>query len=157
MNTLNEQHTNDPKKVQLYLDRVSDLFSQIKTWFKGELEIATDVIQVGEPLGTYEAPSLIIREKGKEDILANITPKGAGVILTEGMLEMKGWLDRIHLDYMNKGGPQVTLVPGKIQPVFKGINQEGWYWIVDPVTKTTRFADKALLLEMITWVSDHEF
>lgn len=156
MNTINEQHTND-KKIQLYLDRVTNLFSQIKAWFKGELEIATYVIQVGEPLGTYEAPALTIRGSGKEDILANITPKGAGIILTEGMLEMKGWLDRIHLDYMNKGGPLVTLVPGKTRPVFKAINQDGWYWIVDPVTKTTHFTDKASLLEMITWVSDHEF
>ena len=41
MNTINEQHTDDPKKVQLYLERVSDLFSQVQTWFKGELEIAT--------------------------------------------------------------------------------------------------------------------
>ena len=46
MNTINEQYTND-QKIQLYLNRVSDLFSQIKTWFKGELEVATDTIKVG--------------------------------------------------------------------------------------------------------------
>ena len=140
MNTINEQHTNDPK-VYLYLERVSDLFSQINSWFQGELEIATGTVQIKEPVGTYEAPTLSVREKGQQEILANITPKSAGVILTEGMIEMKGWLDRIHLDYMTKGGPQVTLVPGKTRPVFKAINQDGWYWIV----------------EMITWVSDHEF
>ncbi len=65
MNTINEQYTND-QKIQLYLNRVSDLFSQIKTWFKGELEVATDTIKVQETLGTYEVPTLSIREKVKK-------------------------------------------------------------------------------------------
>ncbi|MEK8017794.1 MAG: hypothetical protein VSS75_013055 [Candidatus Parabeggiatoa sp.] len=157
MNTLNEQHTNDPTKVKLYLVRVSDLFSQIKTWFQGELEVATDTIQIKEPAGNYEAPTLSLREKGQAEILANIIPQSAGVILTEGMIEINGGLDQIHLEYMSKGGPQVTLEPGNTRPMFNGVNQNGWYWIVDPVTRTTRFTDKASLLEMITWVSDHDF
>jgi len=61
MNTLNEQHTDAPKKVQLYLERVSDLFSQIKTWFQGKLEVATDTIQIKEPAGNYEAPTLFVK------------------------------------------------------------------------------------------------
>ncbi len=157
MNTLNEQHTDDPKKVQLYLRRVSDLFSQIKTWFQGELEVATDTIQIKEPAGNYEAPTLSIREKGQAEILANLIPKSAGTILFEGMIEINGGLDQIHLEYMAKGGPQVTLTQGNTYPMLNGINQNGWYWIVDPVTKKTCFTDKASLLEMITWVSDHEF
>jgi len=158
MNTLNEQHTDDPKKVQLYLERVSDLFSQVQTWFKGELEIATaDTIQIKEPAGIYEAPTLSIREKGQTEILANLIPKSSGTILFEGTIEINGGLDQIHLEYMTKGGPQVTLTPGNTYPMLNGVNQNGWYWIVDPVTRTTRFTDKASLLEMITWASDHEF
>jgi hypothetical protein len=156
MNTINEQQANK-QKIQLYLGRVNDFFSQINDWFKDDLEVTTFPIQVGETLGTYEAPAIDIREKGQTESLANITPKGANVILTEGMLEMKGWIDRAHFDYMINGGPQVTMVPGKKLPMFKGINQDGWYWIVNPVTRTTRFADKSLLLELITLVSDHEF
>ncbi len=89
--------------------------------------------------------------------MVNLTPKSAGVILTEGMIEMKGWLDRIHLEYMTNGGPQVTLVPGNTRPMFKDVNQNGWYWIEDPITRTTHFVDKAFLMRLITWVSDHEF
>ena len=156
MNTLNEQHTDDPTKVQLYLERVNDLFSQIKTWFQGELEIVTDTIQIREPAGSYEAPTLSIREKGQTEILANLIPKSSGTTLFKGMIEIKGWLDRIHLDYMTKGGPKVTLTPGNTYQMLNGVDQNGWYWIVDPVTRTTRFTDKTSLLEMITWVSDHE-
>lgn len=156
MNMLNEQHTEDPTKVQLYLERVNDLFSQIKTWFQGELEVTTDKIQIREPAGTYEAPTLSIREKGQTEILANLMPKCTDVFLTGGTIEMNGWLDQIYLEYMTKGGPEVTLTPGNTYPMFNGIDQNGWYWIVDPVTRTTRFTDKSSLLEMITRVSDHE-
>ncbi len=156
MNTINEQHS-DNQKVQIYLRRVSDLFTQIQTWFQGELDVAMDTIQIKEPAGNYEAPTLSLREIGKTEILANLIPKSSGTILFEGMIEIKGWLDTIDLDYMTKGGPQVTLTPGNTYPMFNGVNQDGWYWIVDPVTRTTRFTDKASLLEMMTWVSDHEF
>jgi len=94
------------------LERVSDLFSQVQTWFKGELEIATaDTIQIKEPAGIYEAPTLSIREKGQTEILANLIPKSSGTILFEGTIEINGDLDQIHLEYMTKGGPQVTLTP----------------------------------------------
>jgi len=97
---------------------VSDLFSQIKTWFQGELEVATDSIQIKEPAGNYEAPTLSLREKGQAEILANLRPKSAVVILTEGMIEINGGLDQIHLEYMTNGGPQVTLKPGNTRPMF---------------------------------------
>jgi hypothetical protein len=157
MNTLNEQHTHDEQKVQLYLERVSDLFSQVKTWFHGEFEVTTDKIKIKEPAGNYEAPTLSIREKGQTETLVNLIPKSSGTLLFKGTIEINGWLDHIYLEYMAKGGPQVTLTPGNTYPMLNGINQNGWYWIVDPVTRTTRFTDKASLLEMITWVSDHEF
>ncbi|KHD11402.1 hypothetical protein PN36_10995 [Candidatus Thiomargarita nelsonii] len=86
MNTINDQQIVE-KKVELYLERVNDFYSQIKDWFKDELEVATYPIQVGEPLGTYEAPALGIRDK--EETLANLTPKGATVILAEGLLPQK--------------------------------------------------------------------
>ncbi len=154
MNTINNPET-DEKKLELYLKRVDDLFSQIREWFKDDLEVATYPIQVGEPLGRYEAPALLIRDNA--ETLANLTPKGATVILAEGLLELKGWLDKVQLDYMTGNGPQVFKNNDKTQSVYQGINRDGWYWIESPITKKARFVDKTLLLKLITLVSDHEF
>ena len=157
MDAINEQQVNE-QKVQVYLERVNDFFNQIKNWFKDELEVTTYPVQVDEILGIYEAPAIDIREKGQTELLANITPKGATVILAEGLLEIKGWLDTDHLNYMVDGGFQVTdAYSGKKRPTFKGVNQDGWYWIDDPRTHKVHFVDKTRLLELITLVSDHEF
>ena len=86
MKTQNEQQA-DGQKVQLYLHRVNDFFSQIKEWFKDELAVETTAVQVGETLGTYETLALSIRDKSQNKSLAKITPKGASVPLAKGLLE----------------------------------------------------------------------
>ena len=82
--------------------------------------------------------------------LAFIKPNGASVIGGEGLIEIEGLLaGKEYLLYMRNSKKGASL--------YKGINQDGWYWIEDSRRNRAHLLDKSLLLDIITLVSDYEF
>jgi len=100
-------------------------------------------------------PTLAIQTAAGEE-LATLKPVGADVLLAEGMIEVTGWLDHDYVLYLLAGGP-TFLDPTRIKhPYYKGIGEEGWYWNNRLNTHPLRL-NSSSLLQLITWVSDHEF
>lgn len=146
MNMVVEQQNAEAKK-HLYLQRVNQLYAKIGNWLQDEpLILENGEIEVIEALGKYKAPQLTIKtQKGEQ--LAELKPTGASVLLAEGTIEVKGWLDRGYVVYMLASNPQT----------FYNIKVDGWYWQEQRLNTEPHFLNKTWLLQLITWVSDHEF
>ncbi len=149
MNMIIEEQQQDVQiKQQIYLQRVNQLYANIKNWLQDEPlileESKTDVI---EALGHYQAPKLSIKTQAGEQ-LAEFKPTGTSALLAEGSIDVKGWLDREYVVYMLESHPQT----------YYKIDADGWYWQEQRVDVDPHFLDnKTTLLQLITWVSDYEF
>ncbi len=132
-----------------YLQRVNQLYTNIQHWLQNQpLQIHVSDLEIEEVLGRYQVPQLAIATT-QGDLLAEFQPAGAAVMLAEGAIEVKGWLDQEYLVYMKHSDPQTF---------YTGIERDGWYWIEQRLAATTHFiSDKNSLLQLITWVSDYEF
>ncbi len=147
------------QNLQTYLERVNVFFRQIQDWFAAEFDVMTSSISLRERGHTYEAPVLTIRERGQEEVLATLKPVGAFVVRVAGLIEIRGWVDRAHLDYMTTEDRFLVTEAstGLKRHTYLGVNQAGWYWVEDPRTRQAYLVDKTVLLKLITLVSDHEF
>jgi hypothetical protein len=158
-----EEYQLAEQKKQVYLTRVNQLFSNIKHWLKDEARVEQQEIEVTEKFtGTYTVPSLSISTQAGQE-LAEIKPKGAYVILAEGLVDIEGGFGREHITYMVDGGPySYRPLPENTtqffkKPMFKGIKEDAWYWVEDSRLDRANAIDKELLRELITLVSDYEF
>ncbi len=160
-----EEYQYAEQKKQVYLTRVNQLFGNIKDWLKDDaLQVEQQEIAVTEKFtGTYTAPILLISTKTGEK-LVRIKPRGAYIILAEGLIDVEGEFGREHITYMVDGGPFTykPLPENTTQlfkkPMFKGINGNGWYWIEETTDETVHFLNnKNELLDVISWVSNYEF
>ena len=143
--------------LQIFLERVNLFFRQIQDWFAAEFDVMTSSISLRERGHSYEAPVLTIRERGQEEVLATLKPMGAFLIATEGIIDIRGWVDNQHLHYLTQHGFQFTDATGVKRHRFQGVTQDGWYWTKRFATDQAILIDKTELLNLITWVSDHEF
>jgi hypothetical protein len=145
-------NTHAREQIGTYLERVVKLLALIKLWLREErLEVSNSQDVVVENLGTYQIPLLTVTTSTREQ-LAQIKPVSASVIVGDGLIEIQGWLPgKEYLVYLRKPDPAL----GKA--LYKGIFQEGWYWIEDNRRNRAHLLDKPLLLDIITLVSDYEF
>ncbi|HAI68480.1 MAG TPA: hypothetical protein DCM38_03470 [Gammaproteobacteria bacterium] len=152
-----EEQQNAELKQQIYLQRVNQLHTHIINWLQDEpfiLEKGNMTVQ--SALGDYQAARLSIQtERG--ETLANLFSKGTSVLLGEGLIEMEGVVGTESIIYMLKGGLIITDRYGKNRPMYKGIHENGWYWIEDSYRNKAHLMNKTLFLELITLVSDYEF
>jgi len=149
------EHTTNERvrdQVRTYLKRVEKLFDLIKPWLlEKNLEVKNSLETIIENLGTYQVPSLTVATATREQ-LAQIRPVSASVIVGEGLIEIQGWLPgKEYLVYLRKHDPVLGTA------FYKGISQEGWYWIEDNRRNRAHLLDQPLLLDIITLVSDYEF
>ena len=159
-----EEYQQAEQKKQVYLARVNQLFGHIKTWLKDDaLQVEQQQIEVREKFtGTYTAPVLSIRTQTGQT-LAEIKPKGAYIILAEGLVDIEGGFGREHITYMVDGGPysyrpQPENTDQLIKkPMFKGIDDNGWYWVENSRLDRANTINKEVFHDLITVVSDYEF
>jgi hypothetical protein len=157
------------EEKQLYLARVTQLFTDIEQWLTGDLHIDRQTIEITESIGTYPAPSLIISLPLGEK-LAEIRPVGARIIAAEGEVDLKGWLGTEDISFYSAAptttlkvslGKGENLMPaGTIVPntqIYEGIEEDGWYWIDDRERKRAYLLNKDLLLKLISRVSNYDF
>ncbi len=145
------------KIQQIYLQRVNQLYTNMKNWLQNEpFILETGNMEEIEALGHYQATRLSIKtEKG--EILANLFPKGTSVLLGEGLIEMEGTVGTESIIYMLKDGLIITDRYGKNRPMYKGINEDGWYWIEDSYRNKAHLINQTISLDLLTLVSDYEF
>ncbi len=141
------QQDTEPKKY-LYLQRVNQLYTEIRNWLQDEPLILEDgEIQLVEAMGQYQVPYLSIKtENGK--ILAELKPTTTATLLSEGKINVDGQVDGGYILYMRENNPQT----------FFEIDGDNWYWFEERLdVKPSPLKEKKSLLKMITWVSDYEF
>jgi hypothetical protein len=146
---------------QTYLNRVAQFYSQVKEWLTKDFVITETHTEVRENLGQYLAPVLAIRNlelPTPEEVIAELVPKGTAVFMGEGLIKLVGsfgeeWITYLLIDTV----PMVMDRAGREHRMFKGIDQEGWYWTEDSRRNRVHLLDKNLFLELLTLVSDYEF
>ena len=148
-----KKNTVAQQKVQRYVKRIEHLYTEIRAWLVEEnlnLKVIDTRVEVLEQMAAYKITGLSVQTKtGK--VLAEIKPAGASVIVAEGRIDLNGWLGTEYLLYMLKHRPEL----GK--PLYKGLDEDAWYWIEDSYRNRAHRLDKTLFLELITLVSDYEF
>jgi len=151
------EEQNPESKKRAYVRRVNQLHTEMRNWLQDEPLILENAnMDVIEALGHYKASRLSIKtERG--ETLANLLSKGTSVLLGEGLIEMEGAVGTESIIYMLKDGLIITDRYGKNRPMYKGIHENGWYWIEDSYRNKAHFMNKALFLDLITLVSDYEF
>ena len=151
------EEQNPESKKQTYVQRVNQLYAKMRNWLQDEPLILENAnMDVIEALGHYKASRLSIKtEKG--ETIADLFSKGTSVLLGEGLIEMEGRVGTESIIYMLKDGLIITDRYGKDRPMYKGINQNGWYWIEDSYRNKAHLMNKALFFDLITLVSDYEF
>lgn len=151
------------QKKQVYLTRVNQLFGDLKNWLKDEtLQVKQQNIEIIEKFtGPYTVPSLSISTQSGQK-LADINPRGAYVILAEGLIDVDGGFGTEHITFMVDGGPYSYIPKDNTQlikePMFKNIDDNGWYWIEETTDEKVHFINnKNALLDVITKVSYYDF
>ncbi len=150
--------TPDDKK-DIYLQHVNYFYNNIKNWLQNEPLVVVEKPPIKiyeEDLGTYYANTLSIKTADNK-IVVDVKPIGACVVMAEGLIELESWLGKEYIVYMPTGGPTITEPSGIERPIYHGIDAEGWYWIEDSRRTKAYKMNKALLLELITMVTDHAF
>lgn len=148
-----------------YISRLKKLYAAVETWTKDtDLGVLQGTIELDEEVpGRYEAPTLTIQDsQGKQ--LAALEPVGAWIIGAEGRVDMSGPLNRESLVYMAKGGPQFTAkatdadksVEEHTTPLFRGVNEAGWYWIERWRPSRAHRVDEELFMDLLSEVSDYD-
>lgn len=156
-----KEQTSEEKK-QFYLQHVNQFYDHVKNWLQdksqnNQLIVEKTPVEIYEKaLGTYNTKMLSIQTPDK-DVAIDMKPIGACAVLAEGMIELESWLGKEHIVYMPSGGPMFTEPSGSEQPIYRGITEEGWYWIESSRRTKAYKMDKELLLELMTMVSDHAF
>lgn len=151
------------EKITEYIERLRNLYADINLWCREQgLDITRkDEALVEEDLGSYVAPALEIAVAGR--VLARIKPIGANVIGASGRVDIIGRLDKDSLVYLRAGGPRLTIkatvedqiFEGSSRPFFKGVTNDGWYWIEEKRLGRVRPLDRQLFLDLLTEVSDY--
>jgi len=152
------------RTIPVYLERLSALYADVRRWLHGKgVEIVEDSVEIYEAeFGRYRAPRLFI-QKDRKRIIAEIRPVGASIIAADGRADIVGSLDTQSVVYFHDGGPQIEFteerpgggVSGQ-RPMFRGVDDDGWYWLEEKRFGRARRLDEGLLLDLLTEVSDYE-
>jgi len=146
------------RKKQLYLQRVNQLYDHIQDWLKDEkLVLVPTEFDIVDALGTYKGTSLSIKRQSAKT-LAEFRPRGTSVALTEGVINIEGWLGGEYLAYMVDGGPSLLKLNVETNEYIKesyypAIKVDGWYWMEGTQKNNAHLMNKALLLKLIYYVS----
>lgn len=148
-----------------YTSRLNALYSEVQKWIENTgLGVLQKTIKLNEEIpGRYEVPTLTISDaQGKK--VADLLPVGAWIIGAEGRVDLVGTVDREALVYMAEGGPQITTKEeegGRTEqtrsiPLFRGVEEAGWYWIERWRPSRARRLTGQLFVDLLSEVSDYD-
>ncbi len=154
----------EQKVVVDFLSRLEALYTDVTSWVADRtLNVSSSFVELHEEtLGRYEVPCLSIQKAGGEEI-GMLNPVGATVIGASGRVDLVGAVDREILVFLDKGGPTISRTiqdsgQAKTQtvPLYRGVSEDGWYWIESRKPSRARLLDKTLFLDLLDEVSDYE-
>lgn len=148
-----------------YLARVKSLFDEVRSWLDGTgLSAKEESVELWEErYGKYTAPVLKLLD-GRGRRVAHLNPVGANIIGAHGRVDLIGTLAKEILVYLTDGGPVFStkikvgegVIEEKSRPLFRGIDAPGWYWSESPIRRKATKFDRAILLELLSGISDYE-
>ncbi|MCP4701685.1 MAG: hypothetical protein GY862_33230 [Gammaproteobacteria bacterium] len=156
-----ETVTDKAERQQIYLERFNAFLEEVKTWLPEELETAEIPHEVRDKTGEYKAPGMAILKKGvpepddDDNVVAKLLPQGCSVLLGEGLIEIHGEFAKESVVYLLVDCFMTTR-SGKLRPMFKGLNSDGWYWMDDPQRSRVLPLNGELLIELLGLTSDYE-
>ncbi len=127
---------------QQYLERVTQLYNQVQTWGKDKFDFAIQGdYSVSDTTGDYQADRLAILRKvaqvgEDENTLVDFFPLGITFLYERGVVEIQGPWREEELVYLRADNLIYTERKGTREPVEKGFEGEGWYWLVLSLTQT---------------------
>ncbi|MDM8558302.1 hypothetical protein [Candidatus Parabeggiatoa sp. HSG14] len=144
---IEEQQQQAEQHKQLFLQRLNQLFDDIKMWVEEEdLHVEQQEIEIIEKvLGTHRVPSLSIYTEEQQK-LVDIIPVYAFSIVAEGLIDIKGEEGKEYIVYLRPG-----------EQTFYDIYAENWYWIKSMTHNTVYKINKDILFLLIASVSDYQF
>lgn len=146
-----------------FVEKVRLLLSDMETWAAdNDLRTQKSDISISEEaLGTYSAPMLTISNSDGTKI-AEAIPIATRVLGAKGRIDLKGVYDRAIIVDLDKGGPSFTMTATvgsrtetRTSHFYRGIDEDGWYWIERPGGKGRKLTAE-LLLNLLSEVSDYE-
>jgi len=158
MTTHIERLTNEEIQEK-YRQRVKTFFTQIKEWLPDDLEMYNPVpnYRITDSTGTYKIdPTAICRINVQEpdNHVVDIFPRGATVLLGEGILEISGSLGEEKLIYFCRDTlPKVEYELGESHPIYRGVDLDGWYWLESSMSNRAIFVTCNQLFDLIRLVS----
>jgi hypothetical protein len=149
------------EKQQYYLNRVEQLFEQVKKWVP-EFEIKhTKKHPIQDETGKYNAPFLSIVNPnipdGEKALIANLLPQGTSVLMGEGLVEIAGPYGRESIIYMLKDSWVIQDRFGKERQMYQDVKGDGWYWLESSHRNKASLVDQVLFTDLLKIVSlyDH--
>jgi len=151
------------KRVEEYVKRLQDLYTEIKKWLAGRsFRFVDKNITITEMLsGAYSAPALEVHSDTGM-LIATLKPAGAWIIGALGRVDLEGRSETVSLLYLAKGGPALhirTTTKGdeekRFAPLFHGVERDGWYWIENARLGRVRNLDAELFFDLLMEISDN--
>ncbi len=150
--------------VTTFVDSVNNLFSEIESWIaQSNLKGTRQETEISEEAsGKYKVNKLTLTDKDGKRI-AEILPVGTFIIGGNGRVDLNGTIDKAIIVSLEAGGPSMTTtttVGGQAETrttrFYKGIENQGWYWIEDKRRGKANLFTKELFTELLREVSDYE-
>lgn len=150
------------EKQKQYETRVQNLFADIINWLPQDLTTVQlpPSIMPDEPEECSAYGLAIVKKNIPEpdNAVADLMPSGCSVLLAEGGVDLDGPYGEERIVYLVKSN--ILRLPRKgasrPQPMFKGVDQDGWYWLEDPRRSRMLPMHKTLLLDLLEMVSGYE-
>lgn len=149
------------KQLDFFVAEVERLYREIKEWVStSSLECRESQISITEKSsGTYTIKKLTIFAEGG-DMVAELVPVGTWVIGAKGRVDIIGRHDRLIIVHLSPAANSSTdakshLAP-QSRPLFKGIDEAGWYWIEHKLSSRAQKLTAELFFEILDDISDYE-
>jgi len=153
------------QKSEEFLASIQELFTEIESWATAKgLRCKRGSVTINEQdNGTYQAVTLQILTD-KDEKIAEFVPVGASIIGAKGRVDFVGTIDSVILANWDKGGPSIitatregNVKESKTQPLYKGIEEAGWYWVESRKLSRAHKFDQRLFYELLRGVSDYDY
>ncbi len=143
--------------LETYLNNIKTLYSSIRAWLSDkEFSFEENDHQLNEErfcLYKTTKMGIDLSENEKNLRLGELCPVSASVLGADGRVDLIGDFDQLIFLYLMPERPDGTI---KEVP-YKGVKQNGWYWIEDYRRAKAHLIEKELFFELLEVVSDYEF
>jgi hypothetical protein len=135
-----------------FMNTLADLYSNVSDWVVPRyLQVVRSSMNLNEEAyGKYEVEKLSIIDANAKRV-CELLPVGGSVIGAEGRVDLIGDVDQEILVYLTNDG----LLERRSTSLYRGVEEDGWYWIEIRRLSRVRRLDEALFLDLLAEVSEH--